>query len=56
MVKQWLQKNLKGDPVLWGIVIAFSLISVAVVYSATGTLAYKKMEGNTEYFLFSIPP
>ncbi|WP_299754485.1 FtsW/RodA/SpoVE family cell cycle protein [uncultured Pontibacter sp.] len=52
MVKQWLQKNLKGDSVLWGIVIAFSLISVAVVYSATGTLAYKKMEGNTEYFLF----
>ncbi|OKL40202.1 FtsW/RodA/SpoVE family cell cycle protein [Pontibacter flavimaris] len=52
MVKQWLQTNLKGDSVLWGIVIAFSLISVAVVYSATGTLAYKKMEGNTEYFLF----
>jgi len=52
MIKQWLQKNLKGDAVLWGIVIIFSLISVAVVYSATGTLAYKKMEGNTEYFLF----
>ncbi|ARS35891.1 FtsW/RodA/SpoVE family cell cycle protein [Pontibacter actiniarum] len=52
MIKQWLQNNLKGDSVLWGIVIAFSLISVAVVYSATGTLAYKKMEGNTEYFLF----
>ncbi|WP_162052732.1 FtsW/RodA/SpoVE family cell cycle protein [Pontibacter pamirensis] len=52
MNKQWLQKNLNGDPVLWGIVIVFSLISVAVVYSATGTLAYKKMEGNTEYFLF----
>ncbi|WP_114778694.1 FtsW/RodA/SpoVE family cell cycle protein [Botryobacter ruber] len=52
MVKQWLQQNLKGDAVLWGIVLAFSLISVLVVYSATGTLAYKKMEGNTEYFLF----
>ncbi|MFD2245656.1 FtsW/RodA/SpoVE family cell cycle protein [Pontibacter ruber] len=52
MVKQWLQQNLKGDAVLWGIVVAFSLISVLVVYSATGTLAYKKMEGNTEYFLF----
>ncbi|QCR22904.1 FtsW/RodA/SpoVE family cell cycle protein [Pontibacter sp. SGAir0037] len=51
MIKEWLQKNLKGDAVLWGIVMAFSLISVAVVYSATGTLAYKKMEGNTEYFL-----
>ncbi|MCC3158175.1 FtsW/RodA/SpoVE family cell cycle protein [Hymenobacter sp. 15J16-1T3B] len=40
-VKNWLQRNLKGDPVLWGIVIVFSLISMAVVYSATGTLAYK---------------
>ncbi|MDX5419796.1 MAG: cell division protein FtsW, partial [Hymenobacteraceae bacterium] len=51
MIKEWLQKNLKGDPVLWGIVLMFSLISVAVVYSATGTLAYKSHEGNTEYFL-----
>ncbi|RZK15334.1 MAG: cell division protein FtsW [Hymenobacter sp.] len=38
----WLQRNLKGDPVLWAIVILFSLISVAVVYSATGTLAYRQ--------------
>lgn len=52
MTKQWVQKNLNGDAIIWGIVIIFSLISVAVVYSATGTLAYKKMEGNTEYFLF----
>ncbi|KAA9338881.1 FtsW/RodA/SpoVE family cell cycle protein [Adhaeribacter soli] len=50
--KLWLQENLKGDPILWGIIIAFSLISILVVYSATGTLAYKKMSGNTEYFLF----
>ncbi|GAA4381856.1 FtsW/RodA/SpoVE family cell cycle protein [Hymenobacter koreensis] len=50
-VKIWLEKNLKGDPVLWGIVLLFSFISIAVVYSATGTLAYKKMGGNTEYFL-----
>ncbi|WP_439881953.1 FtsW/RodA/SpoVE family cell cycle protein [Pontibacter sp. MBLB2868] len=52
MIKEWLQQNLKGDAVLWGIVFAFSLISVAVVYSATGTLAYKNRDGNTEYFLF----
>ena len=51
-LKTWMKDNLKGDPVLWGIVIAFSLISILVVYSATGTLAYKKMGGNTEYFLF----
>ncbi|TGE25322.1 cell division protein FtsW [Hymenobacter aquaticus] len=51
-IKTWLQRNLKGDPILWAIVILFSFISIAVVYSATGTLAYKKMSGNTEYFLF----
>lgn len=51
-LKSWLRRNLQGDPVLWGIVILFSLISIAVVYSATGTLAYKRQAGNTEYFLF----
>ena len=50
-VKSWLQRNLKGDPILWAIVLLFSFISIAVVYSATGTLAYKKMNGNTEAFL-----
>ena len=51
LVKNWLQRNLKGDPILWAIVLLFSFISIAVVYSATGTLAYKKMDGNTEAFL-----
>ncbi|WP_207434989.1 FtsW/RodA/SpoVE family cell cycle protein [Sabulibacter ruber] len=51
-IKNWLRDNLKGDPILWGIVLSFGLISIAVVYSATGTLAYKKMGGNTEYYLF----
>ncbi|MFD2786642.1 FtsW/RodA/SpoVE family cell cycle protein [Hymenobacter rubripertinctus] len=51
MLTNWLRKNLKGDPILWGIVVLFSLISIAVVYSATGTLAYKSRGGNTEYFL-----
>ncbi|MGI4885097.1 MAG: FtsW/RodA/SpoVE family cell cycle protein [Janthinobacterium lividum] len=37
----WLQRNLKGDPILWAIVLIFSVISIAVVYSATGTLAYR---------------
>ncbi|HEX8659933.1 MAG TPA: FtsW/RodA/SpoVE family cell cycle protein [Hymenobacter sp.] len=51
IAKNWLQRNLKGDPILWAIVLLFSFISIAVVYSATGTLAYKKMDGNTEHFL-----
>src|SRR5688572_2431410 len=50
-MKSWLQRNLKGDPIIWGIIIAFSILSILVVYSATGSLAYKKMQGNTEHYL-----
>jgi cell division protein FtsW len=41
-VKVWMQQNLKGDPVIWLVVFLLSLLSVAAVYSATGTLAYKR--------------
>ncbi|MDN4164426.1 FtsW/RodA/SpoVE family cell cycle protein [Cytophagales bacterium LB-30] len=41
-VKAWTDRNLKGDPVIWFIVFAFSIISILVVYSATGTLAYRR--------------
>lgn len=37
-----MQHNLKGDPVIWLIVFMLSLLSVAAVYSATGTLAFKR--------------
>ncbi len=47
----WLEENLKGDPIIWGIVILLSLISIVVVYSATGSLAYRMMGGNTEAYL-----
>ncbi|MDN5201431.1 FtsW/RodA/SpoVE family cell cycle protein [Fulvivirgaceae bacterium BMA10] len=52
MVKAWVEKNLKGDPVIWFIAITLSILSILVVYSATGTLAYKSRGGNTEYYLF----
>jgi cell division protein FtsW len=51
MIKLWLEKNVKGDPIIWCIVLALSIMSVLVVYSATGTLAYKMMGGDTEYYL-----
>ena len=51
MIKDWVDKNLKGDPVIWVIVIALSILSILVVYSATGTLAYKNLGGNTEHYL-----
>lgn len=50
-LKLWLKENLKGDPVMWVVVFLLSLMSILVVYSATGTLAYKKMQGDTEYYL-----
>ena len=31
LIKNWLQRNLKGDPILWAIVLLFSFISIAVV-------------------------
>jgi hypothetical protein len=37
-------------PILWAIVLLFSFISIAGNLAA-GTLAYKKMDGNTEVFL-----
>jgi cell division protein FtsW len=51
IIKPWMDRNLKGDPIIWGIIFVFSLVSIAVVYSATGSLAYKKMQGDTEHYL-----
>ena len=50
-VKDWVYRNLKGDPIIWFIVLLLSLFSILVVYSATGSLSYKRMGGNTEYYL-----
>lgn len=43
--------SLKGDKVIWMVVIFLSLFSILAVYSASGTLAYKYQEGNTAYYL-----
>ncbi|MCX6271147.1 MAG: FtsW/RodA/SpoVE family cell cycle protein [Bacteroidetes bacterium] len=45
-------RNIKGDRVLWVVVVILSIFSLLAVYSSTGTLAYKKQGGNTEYYLF----
>ncbi len=41
-IKEWSDKNLQGDPVIWAAVLALSMISILVVYSSIGTLAYKR--------------
>lgn len=50
-MKTWIKNNLKGDPVIWSIVIFLFLVSLLAVYSSTRTLAYAQKDGNTEYFL-----
>jgi cell division protein FtsW len=51
-LKTRFERVFKGDPVIWFIVFALALLSVLTVYSAAGALAFKKHQGNTEYFLF----
>jgi cell division protein FtsW len=47
-----LVQRTRGDKYIWGIVLLLSLISILVVYSATGSLAYKMYKGNTSVYLF----
>ena len=49
--KIWADKNLQGDRVIWAVVFALSLISILVVYSSIGTLAYKRSNSTESYLL-----
>lgn len=46
-----MAKIFKGDRTLWVVLIFLSLVSLVIVYSATGKLAYREAEGNTGYYL-----
>ncbi|MFU8843941.1 MAG: FtsW/RodA/SpoVE family cell cycle protein [Bacteroidales bacterium] len=46
-----IQNKVKGDKIIWLVVIILSVVSVLAVYSSTGTLAYKYQGGNTEYYM-----
>jgi len=46
-----INKYLKGDPIIWGVIIVLSIFSLLAVYSATSTLAMQKMGGNSLYYL-----
>jgi cell division protein FtsW len=43
--------QLKGDKIIWIIVLILSIFSLLAVYSATGVLAYRYQDGNTEFYL-----
>lgn len=50
-VKQWTDKHIQGDLVIWMVVFALSIFSIMVVYSATGTLAFKHMTNPENYLI-----
>ncbi len=47
-----LSQRTRGDKFIWAIVIMLALVSLLVVYSSTGLLAYRYNKGNTEIYLF----
>jgi cell division protein FtsW len=47
--KIWADKNLQGDRVIWAVVFTLSMISILVVYSLIGTLAYKRTVSPESY-------
>ena len=48
---QYFLSKIKGDKIIWLIVVILSVFSLLAVYSSTGTLAYKYQGGNTEYYM-----
>ncbi|MCO6494999.1 MAG: FtsW/RodA/SpoVE family cell cycle protein [Bacteroidetes bacterium] len=46
------QHYFKGDRFLWLAIIILSVVGLMAVYSSTGTLAFAKQGGRTEYYLF----
>ena len=49
--KTWADENLQGDRVIWAVVFALSLISILVVYSSIGTLAFKRTESPESFLI-----
>lgn len=47
-----LGSRTRGDKVIWTIVVLLAVVSLLVVYSSTGLLAYKMYKGNSEVYLF----
>jgi cell division protein FtsW len=46
-----LLKYIKGDKVIWMVILLLSVISILAVYSSSGSLAFANRGGNTSYYL-----
>ena len=47
----FVEKYIKGDKVVWAVVLLLAIFSVLAVYSSIVTLAYKYKDGDTLYYL-----
>ncbi|MCF8307677.1 MAG: FtsW/RodA/SpoVE family cell cycle protein [Bacteroidales bacterium] len=47
-----LKWSFEGDKAIWTILFLMSILSLAAVYSSTGDLAFTKLGGDTEFFLY----
>ncbi|MGE4586885.1 MAG: FtsW/RodA/SpoVE family cell cycle protein [Mangrovibacterium sp.] len=50
-MNQLFNRVFRGDRILWVVLLLLSLVSMLIVYSATGKLAYREAGGNTMYYL-----
>ncbi len=50
-IKPYFNNRLKGDAIIWSIVIVLALISLIAIYSSTGSLAYRMKDGHAEVYL-----
>lgn len=48
----FIDKYVKGDKVIWLVVLILAIASILAVYSSIVTLAYKYKDGDTFYYLF----
>lgn len=51
-IQAWFARNLKGDPILWGVAVFLLGSGVLVVYSASVMESYLEYNGDTEYLLY----
>jgi len=51
-IKMKIRRYIKGDRIIWMVVIILLVISLLSVYSSTGSLAYQHRSGNTFFYLF----
>jgi cell division protein FtsW len=52
MRKMKIRRYIKGDRIIWIVVLILLVISLLSVYSSTGSLAYQHRSGNTFFYLF----